>query len=148
MQRLKKKRKQKPVFCLTTSVQKPVSPLTTSILKKKIWNRSLGGRLLLECRPPPWRHDPQKKIQRTHIYNLLVKMTQIYKKAPFIFTCDIYYEIIALNILIVFFSLFSFPHTKAWTRHGIVCICSNYHFFYEIVSCNVVWLCQKKWLVV
>jgi len=47
-----------------------------------------------------------------------------------------------------FFSFFSFSYTEACTHHGIICICSNYHFFYEIVSCNVVLLCQNKWLVV
>ena len=44
----------------------------------------MGRRLLLECRPPPddITQIYKKENQMTHIYKLLVKMIQIYKKAP------------------------------------------------------------------
>jgi len=74
-----------------------------------------------------------------------VKKIQVFL-SPSIFTCDIYYEITAPNILIIF-SLFSFSYIEAWTRHGTICTFSNYHCFYEIVSYNVGLLCQKKLLV-
>jgi len=68
--------------------------------------------------------------------------------SPFIFTCDIYYEIIAPNILIVSFSLFSFSYIEACTHHGIVCICSNCLFYVKLSL--VMWFCyvnkRNGWL--